>query len=100
MINKIQKYGVATLVATLFGACSGDAGFSSQDEKVEEPVAKSVELTIGQAQEIQAGDTLTPLTDDTEINVEHIIGEDIKRVTLLQGEATLVYGDYTLEESN
>ena len=99
-MKKIQKYSIATIVAILFGACSGDAGFSAQEETVETPIAKSVALTIGEPLEIQTGDILTPLTEDTEINVEHIIGEDIKKVTLLAGEATLVYGNYTIEETN
>lgn len=97
MIKKIQKYSIATMVAVLFGACSDDASFSSQ---VEEPIAKSIELVIGESVEVNTGDTLTPANEDTEINVEHSISEDIKKVTLLKGEATLVYGSYAVEESN
>lgn len=94
-MKNIQKYSIATLLAFLIGGCSGDAGFSADEEK-----AKSAELVIGEAVEVQKGDTLSPANDATEINVEHIIGEDIKKVTLLAGEATLVYGDYSVEESN
>ena len=97
MIKKIQKYSIATMVAVLFGACSGDSGFSA-DEEI--PVVKSIQLVIGEPVEVNTGDTLNPANEETEINVEHIISEDIKKVTLLKGEATLVYGNYDVEEVN
>jgi len=95
-MKNIQKYSLATLLAFIIGGCSGDAGFSEDEEKV----VNSVELKVGEAVEVQKGDTLSPANDTTQINVEHIIGEDIKKVTLLAGEATLIYGDYKVEESN
>jgi len=98
IISNMKKYSIASLVALVIGGCSSDSSFSGEEEI---PVTtKSIELVIGEPQEVQTGDTLTPTNEDTEITVEHIIGEDIKKVTLLAGEATLVYGDYYVEESN
>ena len=94
MIKNSIKYTLASITAIVLGACSGGAGFSGDEEQVE------VNLVIGEPVEVQKGDTLSPANEDTEINVEHIIGEDIKIVTLLAGKATLVYGDYALEKTN
>lgn len=98
-MKNIAKYSIASLLALVIAGCSGDAGFSGEEEKVE-AVINSVELVQGESVDVKAGDTLSPANEETEINVEHIIGEDIKKVTLLAGEATLIYGSYDLEESN
>ena len=87
--HNIKRYSIATLVAILFGACSGDGRFTDE----------TIQLVIGESVEVSQGDTLSPVNSETKIKVEHIIGSEKKTVTLLEGEATLVYGNYTVEET-
>jgi len=89
-MKNVAKYSIASLLALVIGGCSGDAGFSANEE---------IKLVIGESVEVREGDTLSPANEETEISVKHIINTDIKKVTLLKGEATLIYGDYTIEES-
>lgn len=97
MINTLKKYSIATLVALVVGGCSGDSEFTSEITPI---VKESKTLVIGESVEVNPGDTLSPNNDETKIDVEHIIGSEKKRVTLLQGEATLIYGNYNTEEIN
>ena len=88
MLNRfIKTYGIAILIAILFSACSQDGGDSSFS-------GEYVDMEIGKSVIIKSGDQLTPMTDDTEIKVEHILEDNVKRVTLLKGRATLLYGEF------
>ena len=86
MSRFIKTYGIAILIAVLFSACSQDGGDSSFS-------GEYVDLVVGESVIIKSGDQLIPLTEDTEIKVEHILEDNVKRVTLLKGGATLLYAE-------
>ena len=90
-----KSIGLATVAATLISACGGGGGgnasFSNSNAKI-----TKIDLVIGQQLIVNPGDKLSGINENTEIEVEHILEKQIKSVTLLKGEATLIYGDYSL----
>ncbi len=101
-MNKLfYKYGMAILIAILITACSKDNGsdtntsITPMDNVTDTNTVSSlsIELVIGESVIINSGDRLSPKNEETEIEVEHILEDNIKRVTLLKGEATLIYAE-------
>ena len=94
-MKRIYKYGLASLLAVTFTACGGGGGGSAS---FEESPRQAMLFTVGESVEVRKSDTVTPLTDDTQINVLHSIEDDIKVVTVLSGEISYLQGDYTLAQ--
>jgi len=91
-MKNIYKYSLALLAAVSFTACGGS------DASFEDAPAQEVILSAGQTIEVNQGDSVTPLSDETRINVLHSIEEDTKLVTVLSGEVSYLAGDYTLAQ--
>jgi len=54
-------------------------------------------MSIGDEQQVLAGDVIEPNSASTRIEVEHIIDDDTKYVTILSGSATLLRGSYAVK---
>lgn len=54
-------------------------------------------LSVGGRSEVLQGDILEPDSTDTIIEVEHIIDNDAKYVTIVSGSATLLRGAYAVQ---
>jgi len=87
-MKNISIYGVLVLVLFGFSACD-DKGKASYSDS-------SVILGVGDSSVVSDGDSLTPLSSDTRIEVIHNINQDTKQVTILSGEAALISGNYEI----
>lgn len=54
-------------------------------------------LKVGESSQVLEGDTLEPNDANTRIEVEHILDDNTKYVTILSGSATLLRGQYALQ---
>jgi hypothetical protein len=91
MLNKIIiKIGLPLLIIIGFTACGGGDSASFTQA--------SVVLNINESRTVKKGDSITPLTDDTQITVEHIINTEDKIVTVKSGSIELIFGDYEINE--
>lgn len=63
-----------------------------------EPEGERVEMVIGESVEVHEGDSIVKNSEDTVIEIEHTLEDDKKVVTLISGSATLIKGDYELQE--
>jgi len=100
MRTLIKSIGLTAVIATIFTACgggggSGDASFS---DKADAPKITKTSLTVGNAIVVNPGDKVSALNEETEISIKHNLGKQTKSVTLLKGEANLIYGDYSLSK--
>lgn len=86
-MKRTMATGVAGVLLALAGCGSG-----SNDKKQE-----SVAMVIGEEVAVYPGDTVAPEGEETRISIRHEVGEEVKRVTLLEGSAQLLRGDYTVE---
>ena len=91
-MKNIYKYSLALLAAVGFTACGGS------DSSFEDTPAQAVILGIGESIEVNTGDSVTPLSDETNINVTHSINNDTKVVTVLNGEISYLAGNYTINQ--
>jgi len=83
-----SKIVVSLLVLLGLSGCEGkfdEAGYS-------EP------MKIGEEYTVYAGDKLTPTEAGTNISVVHTVSDDVKKVVLTSGKATLLRGDYKLNQ--
>ena len=89
-----MKYANRFLTAALAGGLffSGCGSSSNGGDEVEK-----ISLVRGEAVSVYPGDSITPGGDDTQIAIRHEVGEEVKSVTLLQGSAQLLLGDYQVE---
>jgi len=99
MKTLIKKISTTALIATIFTACGGGGGDASFSNGAITTKTTKINLTIGTSVVVNTGDRVSAQNDETQIKIEHIIGKEIKSVTLLKGEATLIYGDYSLNNS-
>ena len=56
-----------------------------------------INMYQGETTQIQKGDKLVPDNANTRVKVEHILDDDTKYVTILEGSATLLRGSYALQ---
>ena len=92
--SKIKTLTLLTLLATFFVGCGEDSnehvfGDSSTDA--------AITMNVGDEQQVLAGDVLEPNSASTRIEVEHIIDDDTKYVTIVEGSATLLRGSYAVK---
>jgi hypothetical protein len=92
--KKIQTLTLFALLATLFTGCSESSnkhvfGDTSTDA--------AITMNVGDQEQIITGDVIEPNGASTRIEVEHIIDDDTKYVTILSGSATLLRGSYALK---
>ena len=80
-----------------FSACSGGGGGDSTSTTTT-PEDNTVQTLIeGDSIDVKKGDSIEPLSEDTEITVEHIINTENKTVTIKKGSAEFIAGSYDLE---
>jgi len=99
MKTLIKRFSTTALIATIFTACGGGGSDASFSNGAITTKTTKINLTIGTSVVVNPGDKVSAQNDETQIKIEHILGKEIKSVTLLKGEATLIYGDYTLNNS-
>jgi len=92
--KKIQTLTLSIVLATLFIGCGEESnehvfGDTSKDA--------AITMSIGDEQQVLAGDVIEPNSASTRIEVEHIIDDDTKYVTILSGSATLLRGSYAVK---
>ena len=85
----MKKLIMIPLAGLLFLAGCGDDDGGSGGEKVS--------MVIGEAVSVYPGDTIEPGGDDARIAIRHEVGEEVKSVTLLEGAASLLRGDYQVQ---
>jgi len=87
MKKRIMSHAAILAAVLSFSACQGDFN------------EKSVSITMvpGESYEVFTGDTVTP-SGTANINVKHTLSDDVKLVTLISGQATLLRGDYKLNQ--
>lgn len=95
MNSLIKKVSATALIATIFTACGGGGSASFDDGTTTTKVSK-INLVAGEKVIVNVGDKVSAQNEETQIKIEHILGKDIKSITLLKGEATLIYGDFSL----
>ena len=82
---------IAILILTLsFHGCGGGGNAGGDYEPV------GVALSIGVPITVFPGDQIEPLTGNTRIKVVHNIASNTKQVTLLEGGANLLRGDFAV----
>ena len=74
--------------ALLLAGCGHDSKSSSVEK---------VSMVQGEALSVYPGDSIAPGSDETRISIRHEVGEEVKSITLLQGSADLLRGDYLVE---
>jgi len=82
---------IALITTFLFTGCGG-GGSSSSSEPIENPMS----MTIGKRVVVKDGDTVTPFSSDTIIDVTHQVSNNVRSVTLVSGKASLLMGELTL----
>jgi len=99
MKTLIKRVSITALITTVFTACGGGGGDASFSNGTITTKVSKINLVVGETIVVNTGDKVSAQNDETQIKIEHIIGKEIKSVTLLKGEATLIYGDYSLTNS-
>ena len=92
--NKIQTLTLFALLATLFIGCGEE---SNEHVFGDTSTDAAITMNVGDEQQILAGDVLEPNDASTRIEVEHIIDDDTKYVTIVSGSATLLRGAYAVQ---
>jgi len=92
MRRQLRNISLSTLLLLLVAGC----GESSNKSVFGESDA-IVSLYAGQEQQIQDGDRLVPDDANTKIRVRHVLDDDTKYVTILEGSATLLRGQYAFQ---
>jgi hypothetical protein len=91
-IGMIQRLVfIAVLITALALAGCGGGGNAGGDAA---PVG--ISLAIGVPVTVFPGDQLEPSSSNTRINVVHNINNNTKQVTLLEGSANLLRGDFVV----
>lgn len=95
-MKKLQILGIPTLtiLATLFLGCG-----ESENKRVfgDTSTDQIITMNVGETSQVLAGDVLEPNSASTRIEVEHIIDDDTKYITVLEGSATLLRGAYAIK---
>ncbi len=85
------------LIGSLFIGCGGGSGgdvksSSSSSSSVASSVVSEIRenLKIGEAITVNSGDKLYKVADDSEISITHDLDNDVRTVTLLNGEVYIV----------
>ena len=78
------------IVSAVLAGAFALAGCGSDSSDKREAAA----MVVGEAVSVYPGDSVTPGSDDTRIAIRHEVGEEVKVVTLLEGSAELLRGDY------
>jgi hypothetical protein len=94
IIKMIKLLVLSGLLLALFSGCGESSnkhvfGNSSTDA--------AITINAGDTNQILEGDVLEPNSASTRIEVEHIIDDDTKYVTVLSGSATLLRGSYAVK---
>lgn len=90
-MNTTTKMATAALAGTLLLAgCGSDSKSKSEVE--------TIALVQGEPMSVYPGDTLSPENEETRVSIRHEVGEEVKSVTLLEGAASLLRGDYQITE--
>jgi hypothetical protein len=93
-MKKLQLLSITTLLLLLLAGC----GESSNRSVFGDTQADGVyTLSVGESSQVLAGDILEPNDANTRIQIEHIIDDDTKYVTILSGSATLLRGSYAVQ---
>jgi len=77
-----------TAGALALAGCGGGSNGSGGTE--------AVSMVVGEAVSVYPGDSVTPTDDAARIAIRHQVGEEVKTVTLLEGSADLLRGEYQL----
>jgi predicted small lipoprotein YifL len=93
-MKRIYLYTLPILAVFSLSGCGEKGGNNASyaDAKNEAVVFKS-----GTTFNVNEGDSVTPLTQETKINVTHSINDDTKQVTVLSGEISYIAGNYTVK---
>ncbi len=83
LLNKI--YLTAGVVLLLSG-CGSSGSFESAET--------IIPLSVGEEMELISGDRISPVNEETQIELRHVLGSDKKYVTLVSGSAELIRGSY------
>lgn len=92
-MKTVKLLTITSLVVLLLAGC--DKG----NENVLEDTSTDGVYTLnaGERSQVLKGDIIEPNSADTRIEIEHIIDDDNKFVTVLEGSATLLRGSYAVE---
>ena len=93
-MKKLQLLTLTTLSLLLLAGC----GESSNKSVFGDTAADGVyTMNAGDTSQVMPGDILEPNDANTRIEVEHILDDDTKYVTIIEGSATLLRGSYALQ---
>lgn len=93
-MKKLQILSIATITLLLLAGC----GESSNKTLFGETTTDGVySMSAGDVSQILEGDILEPNDETTRVQVDHILDDDTKYVTILKGSATLLRGQYALQ---
>jgi len=92
--KKIQTLTLVTLIVTLFTGCGEE---SNKYVFGDTSTGAAITMNIGDTSQVLEGDVLEPNSASTRIEVEHIIDDGTKYVTILSGSATLLRGSYAIK---
>jgi len=93
-MKKLQLLSITTLSLLLLAGCGESENKTVFGETATDGVYT---LNIGESSQVLPGDILEPNSASTRIEVEHILDDDTKYVTILSGSATLLRGSYAVE---
>ena len=94
----MKSYIILIAFASIFLMTSGCGdGGSSAVTPEGDSTSKQVFTKAGEEVSVKKGDSLTPLSDDTEIKISSTSGSSDKTVKLLSGSFELVKGNDTQE---
>lgn len=94
MPNGAPKYLFVFLAMYMLTGCGGSSGAGSEADEAGQTLVADPNTEV----QVSQGDSLMPLSEDTEIRVRHEYTTDQKYITVLSGSASLVRGDYELNE--
>ena len=93
-MKKLQLLTLTSLSLLLLAGCGESSNKSVFGDTTTDSIST---LSIGERSQVLTGDILEPNDANTRIEVEHILDDDTKYVTILEGSATLLRGQYALQ---
>jgi len=93
-MKRLQLLSITTLSLLLLAGCGESSNKSVFGDTATDSIST---LSIGERSQVFTGDILEPNDANTRIEVEHILDDDTKYVTILEGSATLLRGQYALQ---
>ena len=90
----VKQLSITSLFILLLAGCGEDHNKSVFGDSNTDAV---ITMSVGQSSEVLAGDIIEPNTASTRIQIDHVIDDDTKYVTILEGSATLLRGSYAVQ---